>query len=329
MWLLLPAVAFAECDPAARVSDAYRALAGGDTAASEAHLAAAEEALGCAPVARETLVRFWLVEGGLLVALGDAEADLSFAAARRLDADAWLADLPDAARAAWRAAVAPEGTGGLSFDVSGRPVLVDGAPWDGAEVAAGLHAVQVADTAGAIRFGAIVYVGGGALATVATGIPPEPPPPGRATAVRIEAETGASLAFGRGLAAGGLTEPATKLVVPLGILATALAGRAWFRAELAVGPLVGGPYLSSRADGSLHRTPVRVDADVALGLASEELAAGVSTGVEWPGRLAQRGVLRVPATGRVAAEVRAGFNLATARPVEPAVEALVAFALAP
>ncbi|MCB9686652.1 MAG: hypothetical protein H6735_16565 [Alphaproteobacteria bacterium] len=352
MWWLVGAVATAaECDVNTEVVSAYGALLGGDTSQASDLLGRAEDHLACTSglVDPQSLARFWLVEGALLLATGEDDADPSFAAARRVADDLWLPNLGDAARQRWSSATDESGDGRIELDVAvtNGVVAVDGRAIDLAEpVVPGLHAVQVADARGTTLYGAIVYVGSGTVTTVTTNLPqdrfapstPTPTPaPAPVPAPRPPKEggprpmfaalTGASTSFGEALEAtdGGqaLTEPGVKLVVPLELSAGVRAGPGWVRLAAGGGWLVGGPWLSAKADGSLHTTPVRVDVGVAGGFATGDLRVGAASGIAWPGRLSERVLAGYDLAGPLTAELRAGINLATERPIEPAIELLV------
>lgn len=353
MWLIALARA-APCDLDQDVMTAYGALVEGDLEEAERALGSAEDALGCParPSEPQSLGRFWLVEGALLVAAGDPSSSLSFAAARRVAPALWLSALGEPTHRLWETALAETGTGMLAFDIElrRRRVSVDGRAWGGEALPAGLHAIQLQEGDGRLCFGAMVYVGAGTATTVTTGLQPEPapeqvvlPPPVEelprpiAPSVLLEGElaAGASLALGERLEApsggGTLHEPGIKLVFPLLVSGRLRRGGGWLQLEGGAGWLVAGPYLSVKADGHLHRTPVRLDVAVGGGSAVGSIDLGLLTGIQWPGRLSERLVasFELPASeGVLTAEplslgVRAGFNLATDRPVEPGLEVLL------
>ncbi|MCA9488530.1 MAG: hypothetical protein KC621_01365 [Myxococcales bacterium] len=354
MWWMLGAAALAaECDVNTEVVSAYGALLGGDTAQAGDLLGHAEDHLSCTTglVDPQSLARFWLVEGALLLATGEDDPDPSFAAARRVAPDLWLPNLGDAARDRWSSATDESGDGRLELDVdvTDGVVAVDGRAIALTEpVVPGLHAIQVADARGRTLYGAVVYVGSGTVTTVTTNLPQDrfaPPAPAPAptpvpaptpaprpageSAVRpvFTVLTGASTSFGEALEAtdGGrtLTEPGVKLVVPLELSAGVRAGAGWARLAAGGGWLVGGPWLSAKADGTLHTTPLRVDVGLAGGFATGDLRLGAASGIAWPGRLSERLLAGLDLGGPLTAELRAGVNVATERPIEPAVELLV------
>jgi hypothetical protein len=330
------------CDFDTDVVAAYGAVLTGDRAAARARLDAAEADLACAPVSAQALGRFWLVEAAYLASTGDPDATLSLVAARRVAPDLWLPELGEPLKERWTAATPDAGAGSIAFDVppAHRAVTLDGAAWTwtGAPIPAGLHAVQVAE-GGTIRYGAVVYVGDGASTRLTTGLPDAPPPPipvprGRAPELLpFVLATGASLSVGRSLTASSgsatLTEPAAKLVVPIEASGGVAMGGGFVRAELGSGWLVGGPYLSAKADGTLHRTPLRFDAALGGGAALGDRWVGGAGGVQWPGRLTARAFAGTTLDDlgdselRGWAEARAGVNAATARRIEPGVELLV------
>jgi hypothetical protein len=339
----------APCDVDQDVMAAYGALVKGELPEAERALGSAEKALGCAahPSDPQSLGRFWLVEGALLAATGDPEASVSFAAARRVAPELWLPDLGETARRLWDGA-APEGaTGKLALDLElfWREATVDGEPWDGEPVPAGLHALQLQEADGRPCYGAMIYVGAGTVTNVTTGLPPEAPPPeaprpprtGSPLDLALEAElaTGASLVVGTSqvvtLPEGTLREPGVKLVLPLMLSGRVRRGDLWAQLEGGVGWLVAGPYLSVNAEGELHRTSLRLDTALGGGADIGPIDLGLLTGIQWPGRLSERLVASfdLPASADLLTEeplslgIRAGFNLATDRPIEPGLEVLV------
>jgi hypothetical protein len=349
LWWAWTAAGASACDLGEDVAAAYDAWARGEHDIVDEHLLRAEKSLACGSVADpEDLARFWLVEGAMLARAGDPGAAVSLSAARRMAPELWL-DLGEDVRDRWLLAEPEPGEGELAFDFDhDRPIAVDGAPFGGGAMAAGLHAVQVADPDGAVRYGAVVYVGASTVTNVVTGLqapalalpsPAPPPAPAPAIAERpaagssptvaatIRVVTGMSLALGEELSAPSgdrtLTEPAAKIVVPVGIAAGARVGSLWARGEAGIGWLVGGTYLSVLADGTPHQSPVRVDLGGSAGVGP----VGVASGIQWPGRLYQRALLAVHAPRGAAlrwvAEVRGGFNVATDRPIEPAFEVLL------
>jgi hypothetical protein len=352
MWTLSLAWA-APCDVDQDVMTAYGALVKGELSEAERALGGAEAALGCAahPSEPQSLGRFWLVEGALLTAQGDPEASMSFAAARRVAPELWLPDLSVPARRLWEGAAPESGTGQIALDLElrERKASLDGRPWAGEPVPAGLHALQLQEPDGKPSYGAMIYVGAGTVTNVTTGLPPEPAgpthasptharPTPRAPVARVlqaELATGASLAVGERqqvvLPEGELREPGVKLVLPVLVSGRLRQGTLWAQLEGGAGWLVAGPYLSVKADGQLHRTPLRLDVAVGGGTEVGPLDVGLLTGIQWPGRLSERLVASfdLPASEDLLTDeplslgVRAGFNLATDRPPEPGLEVLV------
>jgi hypothetical protein len=327
------------CDFDNDVIAAYGAVVTADVDEAQARLDDAEGHVACAddPAA---LGRFWLVEAAVLAARGDPDAELSLAAARRVAPDLLLPALSDSLHLRWSAARPEPGVGTLALDVplGARTLSVDGARWTGGPVPAGLHALSVGEPGGEPLFGAIVYVGSGTSAAVATGLAPPPvaaPAPGPPAPPRrvgplslpLALGVGASLAVGRAefAAADGLlfSEPAGKWVVPIE-LSQGIGYRAgWARVEVGVGWLFAGPYLGVRADGSLHHTSTRLDLAVAGGGRAEVGWVGGSAGVQWPGRLAGR-ALAGTRWGQLGwCEARLGLNVGTDARLEPAAELLV------
>jgi hypothetical protein len=336
MWMLSWAWA-APCDVDQDVMAAYGALVKGELAEAERGLGSAEQALGCAaqPSGTQSLGRFWLVEGALLAAEGDPGASMSFAAARRVAPELWLPDLGEPARRLWETATPESDTGQLALDLElhQRKASLDGQPWTGEPVSAGLHALQLQDPDGTPCFGAMIYVGAGTVTNVTTDLPAEaPPPPPALPSVRLfelsaELSTGASLAVGPQLrvshADGELREPGVKLVFPVLVSGRVRQKELWGQLETGFGWLVAGPYLSVKANGELHRTPFRFDIALGGGTRVGPFDLGAMTGIQWPGRLSERLVASMALPSALSLGARAGFNVATDRPIEPGLEILV------
>ena len=339
-------VAWAQpCEPDEHVVEAYTQLVAGDSATAEQAIASAREHYGCANLSdRQSLARFWLVDGALSLTQGDpTAASDAFAAAKALAPDLWLPDLPASARAHWEAAVSPQGRGSLAFEppLGARPVWVDGASVVGpADVSAGSHLVQVGDTDGRVMFADTVWVGPSLSILVETGLlplsaeaptapvcpelpvegPVEPSPvvDDNAGLIGITVAVGAGFASGEALSADENREPSLKVAVPLELGLSAHLGPVHPRLQVGVAGLVGGQYLGQSNGDAVAATPVRADAAIAV-LVGGSVRGGLLGGVQYPGRIAGRGVLAwAPSSQRWWAELRAGANAVVDRAPEPA-----------
>ncbi len=349
MWWWLHTAAAAEpCDPGPETFGALAAVLSGDAPAARAHLAAAEVAWGCSGAAEPEVVARWLLlDASTLELEGDPEAASdSWAAARALAPDTWLPDLGPERRARFDAAPPAQGAGAVAVTPAGRAVWIDGVATQAgpsATVPAGLHLVQVVD-GDAARWAGFTFVEAGVTRSIETGLPPPaphdpptpparqpveplalPPPPSPGPSVVLRASAGASVAVGGELRADGVTEPSTKVVVPLLASASVPVGPAFVRGEVGAGVLFGGSWLSTTAAGEVASSKVQWLASAAAGV-GDRLRGGVAGGVAWPARLTARALAGWD-RGPVSLELRGGVNLPTERPPEPAGELLVAVRL--
>lgn len=116
--------------------------------------------MGCGAVNSRQLARYWQTQGMVWMFEDDPRVDGAFAASRRDDADYFLADFGEDARARWEAARLPVGDGAplvLKGMGPSETVWVDGRLLDGS-APLGLHVVQVGDATP--RFAAVVPVEG-------------------------------------------------------------------------------------------------------------------------------------------------------------------------
>ncbi|MBX2797898.1 MAG: hypothetical protein KTR31_09525 [Myxococcales bacterium] len=350
LWaMILDAASAADsCDPDAHVQDALAAVISGDHDRGAAALEEARKAFSCGDVAdRQGLARFWLVDGAVSLAGGDAiSAKDALGAARTLAPDVWLPDLSDDVRTAWSASDPSEGRGALVFEpaLGVREVWVDGAQVVGlAEVTAGAHLVQVGTGTGGVAFADLVFVSPSLSVRVNTGLQPVSAPPAQVAEpsrdrrdppplvtseddgfdVIVQLVTGAGVSFGDALTAGELEEPAVKVTVPLELAAGVRAGSLMARVHAGSAWLTQGDYLAESGAGGIVNSAFRADVGASLAFTSGSLHGGVLGGVQWPGRIATRALVGLVPAGPAFLELRGGVNVATERSVEPAVELFV------
>ena len=342
-WFATVAQANELCNPDEHFQFALSALISGDYEASEVALKRAREAYGCGQIAnRQSLARYWLVDGALALAQGDStSANDSLAAARTLAPDLWLPNLPQAVRTAWENTESPSGRGALVIDppVGGRPLWIDGASVVGpAEVAAGSHLVQIGDQEGSVVFADTVWVGSTLTVRVETGLAaqepeaaldkaqldsvndvasPEEPRKGPRVVGHLLGGFGA--AFGTEVTLSEVVEPATKLTIP-GELGLGLQfGVVTTRLQIGTAFLTQGAYLGrSNLDEDVI-TQIRQDFGLGV-VAGKRFYGGGVLGIQWPGRLIARGVFGMIPIGPLMIELRGGGNLVADRGFEPALE---------
>lgn len=298
----------------------------------------AESGLGCGAVASPaTLARFFLLDGATAALGGDRAATQdAFAAARRIDASVWVDALGARLREQHQAATGSGETGRVDVEAVGWEVR-----WDGvvatfpADVPAGLHVVQVVGD-GEVAFGRVVWLEPGEELVVSSGLPPKQaaapqdvvevparPSGGEPGPVALAFGVGVQGAFGDALSgerAGGeaVTEPGTKLTVPIDVGVVVTAGPLFVRPALGIAPLVGGKFLYATDDGA-GASGLALLGELAVGAAAGSVEAGGLVGVAWPGRIAARGLVGLPeVVGPLGPELRLGVDLGTAGRVQPA-----------
>lgn len=340
------------CTPDVAIQQALTAYLRGDLVAAEAELGAAREAWGCGDVAdRQSLTHFWLVDGAVSFASGDlVSAADALGAARSIAPELWLADLPDELRELHRTMADATGRGALLFEPSLgiREVWVDGASVVGpAAVPTGAHLVQIGDGAGHVAFADTVFVGENLTVRVVTQLPaidapapevpavepapPDPPEPmpvvptPSPSPVTVHVVAGADVTWGRALDVGGVQEPGVRVGVPLELAVGWRVSGWWARLHLGAGWLANGPVLAATELGSFS-TGWRLDAHVSGARHLGPVHAGVMTGIQWPGRVALRGLVGTTALNPLFVELRGGLNLTTERPIEPSVQLVAGIA---
>lgn len=171
-------------------------------------LAEAEVRLGCDWANAADLGRYWLIEG--VAAYLDEDATVgaeSFQAAARVGAS-WNADFGEKLASSFAAAQgAHPATGELSVTPATARVFVDGTPWKGAPLPAGLHLVQVGAAKGPPVLTRMVRIDAATTVELAADLPETPVPSGLPTRAprdeRVELRVSAAGAvYGRFQTAG-------------------------------------------------------------------------------------------------------------------------------
>lgn len=185
LWTLTLAGA-ADCgDPSELAASALDAVVEARVEVARSALDGTVDAWACSGAATpEDLGRYWLSDGALLVFAGqEAEAEESFAAARRSAPDLWDPRLGAPLQASWSSAPLPEGTGTVAIQPAlPAALVVDGVLQEGTVVATspGIHLVQVLATDERARFARLIHVSDGQAVVVRTGLTPAdvaPPAP--------------------------------------------------------------------------------------------------------------------------------------------------------
>lgn len=350
---LLATASAAPCpDAQEHVYAAKEAVLQLDLEAAEASLLRAEQGLACGlPALPDMLAELWIVEGALrTLQRDDDSAELAFGAARRTSPTLFVREFGPDVQRRWEGATPSRELGHIDAmpDASAYRVFLDGTevvfPVD---AEAGLHLVQVTHR-DQVRYGKVLLVLAGDEHLLLTELPVEPSEP-RAMVVSPLPEVseptpaptdsaasawlggGASVALGQeiiGRTDDGQTlrEPPVKVMVPLEVGATLAPGAVWVRAAGWVAPLLGGSVLFSTPETRLGQMPLSVGGYGAGGVELGAVRTGVLVGVLWPGRLPLRAVASLPVGSMpVHVEGRAGANLSSARPPEPALEVVVAW----
>ncbi|MFT5456821.1 MAG: hypothetical protein ACI9K2_003311 [Myxococcota bacterium] len=355
--LLITLAAHAACPDRLEILDAATsAVVGADLFAARNRLNELEEAFACGGLAgRDELALLWLLEGALATFSGDADgAEDGFRAAAAISPGRFIEDLGPRLREQYEASLhRVAGAGGtvvIEPTLAGWTLAVDGEPVASpAEVAEGLHLVQVGPSPDEIGFARVIAVFGGTL-VVDTGfepilyrdpptvveqrrdpVLPTPPPtlgsPPAPPTLGWTVSAGFGLAMGRQIDAGAVgMEPAVKPAVPFETAVRLRAGSGWARAGVGTGVLLSGDYLYAQ-DDRVVGSPVSLGAHLAGGWAGPSADVGGLVGLQWPGRITARAVGVMPVGDLpLEAEARAGLNIATERPVEPAIELMLTFA---
>lgn len=333
-WL---AAAWACEDVEQQLGWATEGLIEADAAEARSALDLAEAGLGCGPVAsRATLARFFLLDGAIAALEGDAEGTTAaFAAARRIDASVWVDALGSRLKAQHAAATGTGETGVVDVEAPGWEAHWDGVPGVfPADVPAGLHVVQVVGDDG-VAFGRVVWVAPGESLVVSSGLGPRAvaaPPAAAEVPPRPGGDAPAPLAFAFGVGVQGafggeltgerdgdaVSEPATKLTVPLDVGVVVRAGPLWLRPTVGIAPLLGGKFLYA-AEAGAGASGFAALAELAAGGSAGAVDAGGLVGIAWPGRIAARALVGLPGVvGPLGPELRLGADLGTAGRVEPA-----------
>jgi len=298
-----------------------------DRDAAEA-IAEIEASFGCGFISDDNLARYWLLVATQRFLAGEEGYAERFRAAAAAEPDTWIVDLGDAVRAAYDEAVAEMPDDGR-IDVTGVPtgwvVRVDGRARElPAELPAGTHLVQVGpdlDTVEVHRLAVLVAGQGTVIDADIEGYEPPPPPSTSGSMpVRAHAAAGVQLTQGeeltRQVQGDAVTEPATKLAVPLELGLALAPGPWWARLQLGVAPQASGGllYLGS---GEVRSASTAVEIAAAGGVTVASVDLGVLAGVSVPSRTVVRAVAALPIVGPLAGELRVGANVHPARGVEP------------
>jgi len=300
-----------------------------EDAAALAALDETERAFGCRLVTDDHLAHYWLLRGARRHLAGDVTAaEAYFRSAASVDPEAWVVDLGPALRDAYDEAVASMPDTG-EIDVVGVPddylVRVDGRTRSlPVSLAAGDHLVQVGPTPDDVAMHRMALIVSGQGSVIDAGLvddaaePPEVDPTGVGVRAHVAAGMQATVgeALTRDVDGSSVTEPATKVLVPLE-LGLALTGTPWWvRAHLGVAPVVGGGLLFlGSGEVRSASTAVMVAASGGVGLGPVDL--GLLAGATVPSRTVVRAVAAAEVVGPLAAELRVGTDLHPARGVEP------------
>lgn len=159
--------------------------------------------------------------------------------------------------------------------------------------------------------------------------PPSPTPSvvaERSLALRVVVGTGLSLAQGAGVSAGELSEPSTRLWLPIEAGVQLDAGAGWFRVLGSVTPLLDGQHVYT-VDGALRSSRVGGGASLSGGGRFGIGTVGALVGARLPSRVVAQAVggVQVHKSG-LGLELRAGVDVTTVAAVEPAFDLLLVFA---
>ena len=334
-WFVAAALAQGLCDADGHVDFAVAAVARGDTGSARSALDRVETAVACgSPISQETLATWWIVDSAVLEILGDrGSAEGGYGSAKGLAPHVWPAALPTWLRSTYDAAPIPEGRGSLRLDPAptAHSVWIDGVLRTSWEVSAGLHLVQVGQPQRDVVFARTVWVDPGVTSVVATQLDEAVIVPDRSPRsdpfegpVAFGVLVGARAAAGDALYVPGFVpELGTKVSVPVEATVRASFAGAWARVSLGAGPLLRGRFLYQDVAGRLFTLPVHVDASLGAGAQLGPIHLGALAGMQWPSRIAVRGLVGLSPGGPWITEARVGVHLPTERRAEPMVELLV------
>jgi len=334
LFVLLFSLASAQVCPDATttLNDAVQQLILLDEEAFTAELERLDRSLSCAWIDPENLAMLWLLRGAQRHLSGDeAGTREAFATAQAIAPDLWLDVLGGPLRATYDDELRkPRPKGQLDLTgVGDATVRIDGkARQLPVSLIAGTHLLQIGVDGEVVeRHDVVVVADQGAV--VDLGRQPAPvevpeSPEGLANAVGLSLWGGAGFGFvqGEAVTAGGRTEPARKLSLPLETGAALHLGPAWVRGQASWAPLLQGQLLYLSGE-EVRDTSSFLHLGGAVGASVAGFHAGVLGTATLPSRVGLRGLLGRDLIGPMGVELRGGVNLHPARSAEPAFEAVV------